>query len=111
MMTVLKEECQKVGLEMHNVKTQALTNGLQEHCDLRKLVLKQFDDKTKEDKQTKEEMKQTKLEKQRSKSKKTPIRAGACNPISTPPKRKIGRKKTTKKHEKAKARKNLTPSE
>ena len=54
MMTVLKEECQKVGLEMHSVKTQVLTNGLQEDCDLRKLVLKQFEDKAKEDKLTKE---------------------------------------------------------
>ena len=111
MMTVLKEECQKVGLEMHNVKTQALTNGLQEHCDLRKLVLKQFDDKTKEDKQTKEEKKQTKLEKQKSKNKKTPIRAGARNPIPTTPKRKIGGKKTTKKREKAKARTKIKKSE
>ena len=74
MMTVLKEECQKVGLEMHSVKTQVLTNGLQENCDLRKLVLKQFENKTKEDKLTKEEKKQTKLEKQRNKNKKTQIR-------------------------------------
>ena len=56
-------------------------------------------------------MKQTKLEKQKSKSKKTPIRAGARNPISTPPKRKIGRKTATKRRETAKARKNLTTSE
>ena len=54
MMTVLKEECQKVGLEMHSVKTQVLTNGLQDNCDLRNLVLKQFEDKTKDDKLTKE---------------------------------------------------------
>ena len=54
MMTVLKEDCQKVGLEMHSVKTQVLTNGLQENCDLRKIVLKQFEDKTKEVKLTKE---------------------------------------------------------
>ena len=53
MMSVLKEECQKVGLEMHNVKTQVLTNGIQENCDTRKLVLKQFDDKIKDDKKTK----------------------------------------------------------
>ena len=51
------------------------------------------------------------MEKQRSKSKKTPIRAGASNPILLSPKMKIGRKKTTKKQDKAKTSQNLTPSE
>ena len=36
MMSVLKEECSKVGLEMHTQKTQVLTNGIKETIDNRK---------------------------------------------------------------------------
>ena len=54
MMSVLKEECKKVGLEMHNVKTQVLTNGIKEHCDDRRVILKHFNDKVKVDKKARE---------------------------------------------------------
>ena len=54
MMSVLKDECKKVGLEMHNVKTQVLTNGIKEHCDDRRDILTHFNDKVKVDKKAKE---------------------------------------------------------
>ena len=54
MISVLKEECKKVGLEMHNVKTKVLTNGIKEHCDDRRAILKHFNDKVKVDKKAKE---------------------------------------------------------
>ena len=56
MMSVLKDECKKVCLEMHSQKTQVLTNGIKEHCDNRRDILKHFNDKTNDDKKAKEEI-------------------------------------------------------
>ena len=45
MMSVLKEECSKVGLEMHTQKTQVLTNGIKETIDNRKENIGSFKEK------------------------------------------------------------------
>ena len=111
MMSVLKEECHKVGLEMHNIKTQVLTNGIKEKGDDRRLILKQLDDKIKGDKKTKEEKKQIKIERQRNKSKKIPNKSEAELTTLSKPKKKIcKKKKSQKEHDKAKANPKVTSS-
>ena len=88
-----QEECKKVGLEKHNVKTQVLTNGIKEHCDDRRLILKHFNDKVKVDKKTKEYRKQSKLEKQRNKCKKKPNKREQAHTAPVKTKKKISKKK------------------
>ena len=69
MMSVLKEECNNVGLEMHTQKTQVLTNGISDHSDNRRDILKHFNDKLNEEKKTKDERKHKLQLKQKSKGK------------------------------------------
>ena len=45
MMSILKEECSKVGFEMHTQKTQVLSNGIQEAIDNRREILGMFKQK------------------------------------------------------------------
>ena len=110
MISVLKEECKKVGLEKHNVKTQVLTNGIKEHCDDRRLILKHFNDKVKVDKKTKEYRKQSKLEKQRNKCKKKPNKREQAHTAPVKTKKKISKKKPLKNHYKVKANSNDEPN-
>ena len=53
MMSVLKDECTKVGLEMHTQKTQVLTNGINDHSDNRREILKHFNEKLNDEKKAK----------------------------------------------------------
>ena len=69
MMSVLKEECIKVGIEMHTQKTQVLTNGISDHSDNRRDILKHFNDKLNEEKQAKDERKHKLRVKQKNKCK------------------------------------------
>ena len=63
MMSVLKEECTKVGLEMHAQKTQVLTNGINDINDNRREIFKHFNEKFNEVKKVKLAKKQKRKEK------------------------------------------------
>ena len=63
MMSIMKEECIKVGLEMHTQKTQALSNGILEHADNRKEVLELFKQKDADAKNRELEKKQKRNDK------------------------------------------------
>ena len=52
-MSVLEEECSKVGLEMHTQKTQVLINGINETIDNRKEIIGSFNEKLNEAKKAK----------------------------------------------------------
>ena len=67
MMSVLKEECSKVGLEMHTQKT---TNGIKETMDNRKEILGSFKEKI-------NEAKKEQLAKQQKRSDKRGTKKGA----------------------------------
>ena len=99
MMSVLKEECNKVGFEMHTQKTQVLTNGISDHCDNRRDILKHFNDKLNDDKQAKEAWKQSQLLRQRNKGKKKPNKNGQTHITTVKTKRKNTKKDASKKHD------------
>ena len=90
MMSVLKEECNKAGLEMHAQKTQVMTNGINDLKDNRREVLKQFNEKQSEENKTKLLKKQ-----QRNKNRKLTI--GQQKEDKAAKESKKDKKKPTKK--------------
>ena len=58
MMSILKEECNKVGLEMHTQKTQVMTNGISDLSDNRRQILNCFNDKQSDETKTKKAKKE-----------------------------------------------------